>query len=228
MRDTGGTGRGWPRGVQCGWKTSEESSSQGELLLHAPQGLSALHQLLLLIRLQCHVNDICQAAVAQDTGDTQEDLILHPVHALTDDRKKETEWAGRPTRDSGAGSTGWLASSSISSSCSQFAHLDQCGHRVHFVQVLCDALDQVSHRHADGPGGVALQLDDIIGSAVHTSNMKRVRTDSLLDWSQSQTASSLWHLVLCFSFPSNIPHPSCHAENLAVDHHEATRKKLGC
>lgn len=36
---------------------------------------------------------------------------------------------------------------------------------MHLVQVLQDALHQVGHRHADGPGSVALQLDDLIGSA---------------------------------------------------------------
>lgn len=70
-----------------GLGNSEERSLQGELLLYAPQGLSALLQLLLLLGLQCHVNDICQAAVAQDTRDAQEDLILHSMHALSDEKK---------------------------------------------------------------------------------------------------------------------------------------------
>lgn len=65
---------------------SEECSSQGELFLYAPQGLSTLHQLLLLFRLQCHVNYIRQAAVAQDTRDTQENLILHSVQTLGDEQ----------------------------------------------------------------------------------------------------------------------------------------------
>lgn len=64
---------------------SEERSSQGELLLYAPQGLSALHQLLLLVGLQRHVNHICQAAVAQDARDAEEDLILYSVHALSEE-----------------------------------------------------------------------------------------------------------------------------------------------
>lgn len=69
-------------------ENSEERSSQGELLLYAPQSLCALHQLLLLVRLQCHVNDICQAAVAQDTRDAQKDLILHTMHALKGKARK--------------------------------------------------------------------------------------------------------------------------------------------
>lgn len=46
-------------------------------------------------------------------------------------------------------------------------HLDQRGHGVHFVEVLCDAFHQVGHRHTDGPGSVALQVDDLIGPVVH-------------------------------------------------------------
>lgn len=42
------------------------------------------------------------------------------------------------------------------------SHLDQGGHWVAFVQVLQHALTQVSYRHADSPGCVALQLDDLI------------------------------------------------------------------
>lgn len=52
-------------------------------------------------------------------------------------------------------------------------HLDQCGHRVHFVQVLGDTFHQVGHRHTDGPGGVALQLDNLVGSAVKTQDKKQ-------------------------------------------------------
>lgn len=73
---------------QSGLGNSEVRPSQGELLLHAPQGLSALHQLLLLIWLQSHVNHICQAAVAQDAGDAQEDLIFHSMHALSGEHMK--------------------------------------------------------------------------------------------------------------------------------------------
>lgn len=72
--------------VLSGLEDSEERCSQGELLLYAPQGLGALHQLLLLFGLQCHVDHIRQAAVAQDTRDAQEDLILHSVQALEDER----------------------------------------------------------------------------------------------------------------------------------------------
>lgn len=61
---------------------SEERSSHSELFLDAPQGLGALHQLLLLFGLQRHVDHVGQAAVAQDAGDAQEDLILHSVQAL--------------------------------------------------------------------------------------------------------------------------------------------------
>lgn len=39
---------------------------------------------------------------------------------------------------------------------------------MHFVEVLHDAFNQVSHRHTNGPGGVALQLDNLIGPVVHT------------------------------------------------------------
>lgn len=38
---------------------------------------------------------------------------------------------------------------------------------MHFVEVLCDAFHQVGHRHTDGPGSVALQVDDLIGPVVH-------------------------------------------------------------
>lgn len=68
-------------GVVSG-EDSEEGGSQSELLLDSPQGLGALHQLLLLIGLQGHVDHICQTAVAQDARDAQEDLVLHSVHAL--------------------------------------------------------------------------------------------------------------------------------------------------
>lgn len=70
------------RDVLGGREVSEECSSHGELLLDAPQGLGALHQLLLLFGLQRHVDHVGQAAVAQDAGDAQEDLILHAVQAL--------------------------------------------------------------------------------------------------------------------------------------------------
>ena len=61
---------------------SEQGSSQGQLLLDLPQCLGALHQLLLLVGLQGHVDDVCQAAVPQDTRNAEEHLVLHPVHAL--------------------------------------------------------------------------------------------------------------------------------------------------
>lgn len=57
---------------------------------------------------------------------------------------------------------------------SSWPHLDQRGHGVHFVEVLCDAFHQVSHRHADGPGSVALQLDDLVGPAVHKHTLMEV------------------------------------------------------
>lgn len=75
-------------GVGIDLENSKLSSSQGELLLHAPQGLGTLHQLLLLFRLQGHVDDICQAAVSQNTGDAQEDLVVHTVHALSHRRRR--------------------------------------------------------------------------------------------------------------------------------------------
>lgn len=66
------------------WRCSREDlSSHGKILLYGPQGLGALHQLLLLVGLQCHVDYICQATVAQDTGDAQEDLVFNAIHALT-------------------------------------------------------------------------------------------------------------------------------------------------
>ena len=68
---------------------SEEGSSQGELLLYTPQGLGALLHLLLLFGLQGHVNHICQATVAQDTRDAQEHLILHSMHALSEEGVKK-------------------------------------------------------------------------------------------------------------------------------------------
>lgn len=85
----GGRERGRERAdVQCGLDTlgrrevSEERSLHSELFLDAPQGLGALHQLLLLFGLQRHVDHVGQAAVAQDAGDAQEDLILYSVQAL--------------------------------------------------------------------------------------------------------------------------------------------------
>ena len=80
---------------QSGLENSEECSLQGELLLYTPQGLSAMLQLLLLIGLQCHVNDICQTAVAQDTGDAQEDIILHSMHALSDKDRTQGRQQGK-------------------------------------------------------------------------------------------------------------------------------------
>lgn len=67
--------------------SSEGRSSQGQLLLHPPQGLGALHQLLHLVGLQRHVHDVGEAAVAQDAGDAEEDLVLHAVHALRGDER---------------------------------------------------------------------------------------------------------------------------------------------
>lgn len=153
--------------LQGGLDNSERSPSQGELLLYAPQGLGALHQLLLLVGLQGHVNDICQAAVAQDTRDAQEDLILHSMHALSwegEDRQDKMSISFKASAECTVCS--WVNWFSIA--CSQAPYLDQCGHWVHFVQVLQDAFHQVSNRHTNGPGGVALQLDDIIGSVAHT------------------------------------------------------------
>lgn len=74
---------------------SKERSSQDELLLDAPQGVGAAHQLLLLVGLQRHVDHIRQAAVAQDTGDAEEDLVLHAVHALMEGRKHGQRSGGR-------------------------------------------------------------------------------------------------------------------------------------
>lgn len=79
---------------QGGLKNSEERSSQCELLLYAPQSLGALNQLLLLVGLQCHVNDIRQATAAQDTRDAQEDVILHSMHALPQRERDDTEKTG--------------------------------------------------------------------------------------------------------------------------------------
>lgn len=70
------------RDILGGCEVSEERSSHSELFLDAPQGLGTLHQVLLLFGLQCHVDHVGQAAVAQDAGDAQEDLILHSVQAL--------------------------------------------------------------------------------------------------------------------------------------------------
>lgn len=54
---------------------------------------------------------------------------------------------------------------------------------MHFVQVLCDAFHQVGHRHTDGPGSVALQLDDLIGPAVHKHTLTQVFLPEA-DWKQ--------------------------------------------
>lgn len=101
MRNTQGTVHRRETATQCSvWyhgsrENSEERSSQGELLLDAPQGLGALIQLLLLVSLQCHVNDICQATVAQDTRDAQEDFILHSMHALQERERDKPESVSR-------------------------------------------------------------------------------------------------------------------------------------
>ena len=44
------------------------------------------------------------------------------------------------------------------------SYLDQGGYRVDFMEILQDALNQVSDGQADSPGGVTLQLDDLIGT----------------------------------------------------------------
>lgn len=168
---------------QC--KDSEECSSQSELLLYSPQGLSALLHLLLLVWLQRHVNHICQAAVAQDTWDTQENFILHSMHAL--EMTTIRHHSQRRT----------FQSIQKKKSMQGFLppHLHQCGHRVHFVEVLHDALHQVSHRHADGPGGVALQLDDLIGSAAHTQRITSYYNLSSVSLPQQFPLISLIHLL---------------------------------
>lgn len=100
------------------------------------------------------MNDVGEAAVAQDAGDAEEDLVLHAVHALRGEHSQVgVSQGGLNTRR-----REWQHALDS-------AHLDQRGHRVHLVQVLQDALHQVSHRHANGPGRVALQLDDLVGSA---------------------------------------------------------------
>lgn len=83
-----------PSWYQGGGDDSQERSSQSELLLYAPQSLCTLDQLLLLVGLQCHVNDIGQTTVSQDTGDAQEDLILHSVHALPQRKRDDTKNTG--------------------------------------------------------------------------------------------------------------------------------------
>lgn len=82
--------------VLGGCEMSEERSSHSQLFLDAPQGLGALHQLLLLFRLQRHVNHVGQAAVAQDAGDAEEDLILHSVQALKGERADDGDCRVRP------------------------------------------------------------------------------------------------------------------------------------
>lgn len=59
-----------------------DHGSQGQLLLNAPQGLSALHQLFLLVWLEGHVDNIRQAAVTQDARHAEEDLFIHTMHSL--------------------------------------------------------------------------------------------------------------------------------------------------
>lgn len=100
------------------------------------------------------MNDVGEAAVAQDAGDAEEDLVLHAVHAL---RGEGVRWELAGGEEHTRRRKWQRALDS--------PHLDQRGHRVHLVHVLQDALHQVGHRHADGPGSVALQLDDLVGSA---------------------------------------------------------------
>lgn len=44
------------------------------------------------------------------------------------------------------------------------SYLDHGGHGVDTAQVLHDALGEVGHAQTDGPVGVALQLDHLIGT----------------------------------------------------------------
>lgn len=67
---------------RAGLEESEWSVSQCQLLLYSPQCLSTLPQLLLLVRLQGHVDDICQATVTQDTRYAQEYFLVYAIHAL--------------------------------------------------------------------------------------------------------------------------------------------------
>lgn len=49
--------------------------------------------------------------------------------------------------------------------------LDHGGDRVHSAHVLDDALGQVCHAQADGPVGVALQLDHLVGTETQHSTL---------------------------------------------------------
>ena len=46
------------------------------------------------------------------------------------------------------------------------------------VHVLDEALDQVSHTESNGPVGVALQLDDLIGTATHIQPLHMSSTNT--------------------------------------------------
>ena len=78
-----GVGRGSRDDFSSEACSSEGSFSEGELLLHAPQGLGALLQLRLFFGLQGHFDNVRKAAVTQHARDTQEDFFGHTVHALT-------------------------------------------------------------------------------------------------------------------------------------------------
>lgn len=59
-------------------------------------------------------------------------------------------------------------------------HLHQCGHRVDSAHVLDNGLHQISHRHANSPGGVALQLDDLISSEWSTTTEKCLNQEKVI------------------------------------------------
>ena len=116
--------------------------------------------------------------------------------------------------------------------CSKGPHLNQCGHRVYFVQVLQDAFHQVSHRHANGPGSVALQLNNIIGSTVHTSNKKTVRTGLKRKSGCLAVCPGIWdcrssYFVNFLLYPSSIFIPDVFMLRIKLfNHHE--RNKNPC
>ena len=48
---------------------------------------------------------------------------------------------------------------------------------MHLVHVLLDALHQVSNGHTDGPGGVALQLDHLVGTEEQRAEVRHAGSD---------------------------------------------------
>ena len=66
------------------------------------------------------------------------------------------------------------------------------------MHVLNDALHQVSYRHANGPGGVALQLNNLIGPAEKTHKRKnKQKSEQHISWTKDKNLCALVLGTVC-------------------------------